>query len=334
MTRLGKKVTTSDVAERVGVSKWTVSRAFMPGASISDKSRERVLAIASELGYRPNLLARSLSKKKTHIIGVVIDEMKNTHSLMILDEATRQLQARGHMALVLNISSDAQHHSVLVLADQLQIDGILFLGTILSGELINQIEDTYKIPLVQVCRNTTVQEIDVIAIDGFKAGKQIAKLLLEQGFTRFGYMKGPDTPSSHLLRKEGFEAGLQQAGYRVDLLLMAGGYERVLGWQTMQHYLSGLSDRPRVEALFCENDVLALGALAAQRELAPDSSIAIVGFDDIEEADAPNWQLTTYSQKIDRLVNEALNRLIDGRESVNATWQQGELRIRRSHLKA
>lgn len=120
------KATASDVAEKAGVSKWTVSRAFTPGASISDSARESVLAAAAELGYRPNLLARSLSQKRTHIIGVAIDEMKNPHSMMMLDMVTKQLQTRGYMALLLNITAGENYRAVMAMADQLQVDGILF----------------------------------------------------------------------------------------------------------------------------------------------------------------------------------------------------------------
>ncbi|NIF23755.1 LacI family DNA-binding transcriptional regulator [Candidatus Pantoea multigeneris] len=329
----GHKATASDVAKQAGVSKWTVSRAFTPGASISKKARDSVMAVARELDYRPNLLARSLSKKRTNIIGVVIDELKNPHSLMILDEATRQLQSRGYMALMLNITAEAHYRSVMSLADQLQVDGILFLGTILSAEFISIAEDMHHIPLVQVCRNTDAQDIDVVAISGFSAGKQIAELMLEQGFKRFGFMKGPDTPTSHLQRKEGFEAGLSEAGVELEILLKAGNYERQRGWSAMEQYLQQTPAEQRIEALFCENDILALGAMAAQRELAPESPIAIVGFDDIEEASSPGWQLTSYSQRIDRLMEEAICRLVDGTPGANTDWQQGELRIRRSHLK-
>lgn len=333
MSKPVKKVTASDVAKVAGVSKWTVSRAFMPGASISEKAREKVMAIAKDLGYRPNLLARSLVKKKTHIIGVVIDELKNPHTLMILNEATQQLQRRGYMALILNITEGEPYRSVMMQADQLQVDGILFLGTILSSQLIMLVEDMYNIPLVQVCRNTTAQDIDVVAIDGFAAGKQIAELLLAEGHQRFGFMQGPDTPTSHLLRKEGFEAGLQQAGYRLDVVLKAGSYDRARSWQTMHAYLQHNAATSPLDALFCENDVLALGAMEAQRQYVPQQPMAIVGFDDIDEGQAPGYQLTTFSQRIDRLIAEALNRLIEGKESDNDSWRQGELRVRRSHKK-
>ncbi len=327
MTKPVKKATASDVALLAGVSKWTVSRAFMPGASISAKARDKVMNIAKELGYRPNLLARSLVKKKTHIIGVVIDELKNPHTLMILNEATQQLQRRGYMALILNITEGEPYRSVMTQADQLQVDGILFLGTVLSAQLITLVEEMYQIPLVQVCRNTHAQGIDVIGIDGFAAGKDIAELLIAQGYRRFGYLQGPDTPTSHLLRKEGFEAGLQQAGWQLDVLLKAGSYDRARSWQVMDDFLQQATP---LDALFCENDVLALGAMEALR--AHRRHMALVGFDDIEEASAPTCQLTTYSQRIDRLIGEALNRLIEGRAGADESWRQGELRVRQSHL--
>ncbi|KOC90933.1 LacI family transcriptional regulator [Winslowiella iniecta] len=312
-----------------GVSKWTVSRAFTPGASISEHAREQVLAAATRLGYRPNLLARSLSQKRTQIVGVAIDQLKNPHSMLMLDTVTKALQARGYMTLLLNITEGEHYQSVMALADQLQVDGILFLGTILTEDLITIARDMHQVPLVQVCRNTEVQDIEAVTIDGYQAGAQIARLLLEQGYQRFGYMKGPDTASSHLLRLEGYRDALEQAGKQVDIQLIAGHYDRQLAYQTMSDYLA-TSGQP-VEAMFCENDILAIGTLEAIRD--KHCQIAIVGFDDIDEASAPAWQLTTFSQRTDRLINEALNRLLEGESSTAGEWRQGELRIRRSHLK-
>ena len=326
------KATASDVAAKAGVSKWTVSRAFTPGASISDKARESVLAVAKELGYRPNLLARSLSQKRTHIIGVVIDELKNPHSMLMLDEVTRQLQARGYLALMLNITGE-NYRSVMSLADQLQVDGILFLGTALTPELVAIAEDMHNVPLVQVCRNTTGQDIDVVNIDGYQAGRVIARLLTQQDYQRFGYMAGPGSEDGHLQRKEGFRDELLSQGLTLSHELKTEHYDRQLGYQAMQHYLLKTAASERFEALCCENDILALGATAALRDTAPKTHIAIVGFDDIDEAAAPGWQLTTYSQRLDLLIAEALNRLLLGQTAENNDWRQGELRIRRSHLK-
>lgn len=327
------RATASDVAAKAGVSKWTVSRAFTQGASISDKSRESVLNVAKELGYRPNLLARSLTQKQTHIIGVVIDELKNPHSMLMLDEVTRQLQARGYMALLLNITGE-NYRSAMALAYQLQVDGILFLATALTSELIAIAEDTHNVPLVQVARSTTGQGIAVVNIDDYQAGRVIARLLVEQGHQHFGYMSGPGAEGGPLLRKEGFQDELAVHGFTLGLELHAEHYDRRLGYQSMQHYLLQMPEQGRIEALFCENDILALGAMAALREIAPRTQLAVVGFDDIDEAAAPGWQLTTYSHRVDRLMNEAIGRLTEGKSTEDNSWQKGELRIRRSHLKS
>jgi DNA-binding LacI/PurR family transcriptional regulator len=330
---LHRKATASDVAMLAGVSKWTVSRAFTPGASISEKARVQVEAAARTLGYRPNLLARSLSQKRTNIIGVAIDELKNPHSMLMLDAVTRQLQARGYMALLLNITAGEHYRSVMDMADQLQVDGILFLGTVISEELVNVAHDMHHIPLVQVCRNAEDEGITVVNIDGYRAGGEIAELLLAQGYTRFGYMKGPDTASNHLMRMEGYRDGLTAAGKQLDLQLVAGHYDRTLAYQTMMDYLDAVPPTDRVDALFCENDILALGALEALQVSGRSQQVAIVGFDDIDEAGAPGWQLTSYSQHTERLIAEAINRVTEDRATEEGEWRYGTLRIRQSHLK-
>lgn len=76
-------------------------------------------------------------------------------------------------------------------------------------------QDLHQILLVQVCRNTESEHIDVVNIDGYRAGEEIAGLLIEQGHRRFGYMKGPDTQSSHLLRMEGYRDKLMAAGFQL-----------------------------------------------------------------------------------------------------------------------
>lgn len=328
-----QKVTASDVAARAGVSKWTVSRAFIPDASISDKARNTILAISRELGYRPNLLARGLSQKRTHIVGVAIDELKNPHSMLMLDEVTRQLQKRGYMALLLNITGN-NYHSVMSLADQLQVDGILFLGTVLTPEFVAIAVEMHDIPLVQVCRNTEGQEIDVVNVDGYQAGGIIARLLMEQGYKRFGYMSGPGGGGGHLQRKQGFRDELRAQGFDLGLELSTEHYDRQLSHTLIKEYLQETPVSERIEAMFCENDVLALGAMEAMRNDVNNRAFAVVGFDDIDEAAAPGWELTTYDQRLDLLIDEALNRLISGISNPDGNWKNGELRIRRSHLRA
>lgn len=328
------KANASDVAKLAGVSKWTVSRAFTPGAYVSPETKEKVMAIAAEIGYRPNLLARSLTKRNTHIIGIAIDELKNPHSMRVLDAATKELQARGYLALVLNITAGENHQSIIQMADQLQVDGILFIANILSNELFDIAHNLHSVPLIQICRNSEDhRNIEIVNVDGYQAGREIGQLLHEQGYKRFGYMKGPDTESRHLLRMDGYQYELEKHGHQLDLRLVAGRYERKLAYDIMKQYLQSTPAAHRVEAMFCENDILAIGALEALYEMQLFHSMAIVGFDGIDEADSPVWQLTTYNQNTEKLITEAINRLTEGKVNNEGEWRHGELVIRRSHLK-
>ena len=325
------KATASDVAKAAGVSKWTVSRAFTEGSSISEKSRTRVREAAEKLGYKPNLLARSLSKKRTNIIGIVIDEMKNPHCLMLLDEATRQLQNRGCIALLINLSG-VNDTDVLSLADQLQVDGILFLGAVLSENVISMAENLHHVPLVQVGRNSELVKFQRIYNNGYDAGKEIARLMAPQGFTRYGYMKGPEAPSNHLFRMQGFRDGLAEYGNELSVMLVAGHYDRHSAADEYARYIEATPPSERIDALFCENDILALGVMDQQMLLGLPP-LGIAGFDDIDEAGSASRQLTTVSQRVDRQIHEALNRLLDSTASAEDTWSTGEIKVRQSHLK-
>ncbi|WP_346299661.1 LacI family DNA-binding transcriptional regulator [Halomonas sp. BM-2019] len=325
------KVTASDVAERAGVSKWTVSRAFTEGASISPQARDRVLQAAAALGYRPNLLARSLTTRQTRIVGLVVDEMDNPNMLPLLNEVSLQLQRRGYLSMLLNITNDNRHGSAISLADQFQVDGLIFLGTVLTDELIRLARDIRHIPLVVLYRNCEEPDIQAVATDGHAAGREIADLLSAQGYRRIGYMTGPASESTRLRRLAGFREGLTEHGVGAIEILDAGHYRRECGLTTLAAYLDTTSPGERLEALFCENDILAIGALDALSERGLSQQMAIIGFDDIELAASPRYALTTYRQPLQALVSEAVRRVVERPEAETQHLTRGELILRRSH---
>lgn len=328
-----RKITASDVARLAGVSKWTVSRAFTEGAPISPLARESVLKAAAELGYRPNLLARSLTTRRTNIVGLVVDEMENPNILQVLDGVTRRLQQRGYMSMLLNITSDDSQYSALSLADQFQVDGLIFLGTLLNDELLQLAQDIRNIPLIVLYRNSDNPNIQVVTTDGFQAGVEIAALFAEQGYRQIGYMAGPHSESTQLKRMEGFRDGLAAQGLELGAVLQAGHYQRLSGFRAMNRYLDATPPEARIEAIFCENDILAFGALDAMRTRSESISMAVVGFDDIELAATPCYDLTSFSQPLDILVNEAIRRLTSEDRSPSRFLAPGKLVLRSSHLR-
>jgi LacI family transcriptional regulator len=327
-----KKITATDVAERVGVSKWTVSRAFTDGASIAPDVRERVLQVAAEMGYTPNLLARSLSTRSTRLIALVIDELGNPNQLYMLSEATRQLQAKGFSSLLLNLSPEYGPGAALRLADQFQVDGIMFMGTSLDQELIELAQKIRRIPLVVVSRNSSLANIPYVTTDGYAAGAEIADLFLAEGCRRIGHMAGPASDRTELRRLDGFRDRLQARGVALDCVLKTTHYRRDEGMQALLRYLGATPRDKRIDALFCESDILAIGALDALYSMGAQHRIAIVGFDDIEMASAPPYALTTFRQPTDYLVSEAIRRLLDpGSMAEPSLMAPGTLVLRSSH---
>ena len=305
-----KKVTSRDVAAHLGVSKWTVSRAFREGTSVDPALRERILAVAAEMGYTPNLLARSLSTHTTRLIAVVVDELANPNQLRTLNEATRQLQAKGFSTLLLNLGRDYRPTEALRLADQFQVDGIIFLGTSLQQELIAMTRKFRRIPLVVLLRTSDEEGISYASTDGFAAGQDIARLFTQQGFKRIGYLAGPLSERTELRRLDGFRAGLRQQGLEVAEVLEADRYDRDVALTLLQAYLARTPAAHRLQALFCENDILAIGALDALVAQGLQGQMAVVGFDDIDLAASPSYQLTTVRQPIDALVQAAVAQVL------------------------
>jgi DNA-binding LacI/PurR family transcriptional regulator len=327
-----KKITATDVAERVGVSKWTVSRAFTDGASIAPDVRERVLQVAAEMGYSPNLLARSLSTRSSRLVALVVDELGNPNQLYLLNEATRQLQAQGFSSLLLNLSPEYGPDAALRLADQFQVDGIMFMGTSLNQELIELAQKIRRIPLVVVSRNSSLANIPYVTTDGYAAGAEIADLFLAEGCRRIGHMAGPASDRTELRRLDGFRDRLQARGVALDCVLKTTHYRRDEGMQALLRYLGATPRDKRIDALFCESDILAIGALDALYSMGAQHRIAIVGFDDIEMASAPPYALTTFRQPTDYLVSEAIRRLLDpGSMAEPSLMAPGTLVLRSSH---
>lgn len=326
-----KKVTASDVAKLAGVSKWTVSRAFTEGASIAPDVKARIREIAAQHGYSPNLLARSLATKSTQLIALVVDELGNPNQLRTLNETTRQLQAKGYSTLLLNLSTEYSPASALRLADQFQVDGIIFLGTTLKRELIELAQQIKHIPLVVILRNTG-PAIPYVSTDGYAAGGEIADLFWEQGYRRIGYMAGPLSERTELRRMEGFRDRLSHLGGGLACTLEARHYRREEGMQALLRYLEATPRADRMEALFCENDILAIGAIDAMVATNARHKIAVVGFDGIELGDSPSYDLTTFRQPIELIVSEAIRRLIEpNAAALGSLMAPGTLVLRTSH---
>jgi DNA-binding LacI/PurR family transcriptional regulator len=296
------QITLRQVAERAGVSRAAVSRTFTPGASVSPKTRAKVEAAAAELGYSPNFLARGLITRKTSLIGLVSNNFHNPVFLQIFDLFTRGLQDRGLRPLLVNLSSETDPARSVKMLRQYSVDGVIVASSHLPDGFALAFHQA-GVPVVHAFgRANRAPDVNVVGIDNVEAGRMAAQALAARGYSRIGFMGGPEAASTTRDRLEGFLAAAGSAEVSVSY---AGAYSFAAGRAEMLRLLAG----PHAQAYFCGDDVLSIGALAAAREagISVPGDLGLIGLNDMEMAGWSNIALTTIHQPFDAIVRSAVD---------------------------
>lgn len=303
-----KQVTSADVARVAGVSQSAVSRTFTPGASVSEKTRHKVLAATRLLGYKPNAIARSLITQRTNIIGVVVGDTINPFYSEVLENATRRLQAAGRQVMLFLTTPDLDPGQALPQALQYQVDGVVIATAAL---LPHMVADYAKVGTPMVLINRIIEGFDVPAvhIDNESGVRMAADFLVDAGHMKLAFVNGIQTSSGNATRRRIFiervaERGLPPPIEDVGYYTYEGGFRAATR-------LMLLKDRP--DAIFCANDMMALGGLNAIRHylgLRVPEDVAIIGFDDVPAAAWPNVRLTTIHVDVRELVRRAVEMLL------------------------
>ena len=134
---LPENITADDVAAAAGVSRWTVNRAFKRDASISPKTREKVMKAATEMGYLPDLRAASLASDRSNLAALLIDDFANPHKLVMLERITRIMRKRGWDSLLVNTLDRADAGSALLNASQRRVDATILIGIQFDENITN-----------------------------------------------------------------------------------------------------------------------------------------------------------------------------------------------------
>ena len=318
-----------DVAELAGVSVKTVSNVVNGYAHVSPAMRERVQAAIDQLGYWPNLSARSLRKGRSGIVALAVPHLQEAYFAELAGAVISAAERRGCTVLV-------DQTDGIRAREQLALSGIrphLIDGLLLSplavdeSDLRARKDDTT--PVVLLGERISESPYDHVAIDNVAAARAATQHLLDLGRRRIAVVGTQDEDAGHTgqLRLLGYRDALRAAGLPVhpELLGRVATFTRADGAAAMERLLD-LPDPP--DAVFCFNDLLALGALKAlhRRGIRVPQDVAVVGVDDIEEARFSTPSLTTVApdkQHLAELALDALLRRIDGQ-----TVEPAELRAR------
>lgn len=299
-------VTADDVAVAAGVSRWTVNRAFRKDASISTKSLEKVMVAAERLGYVPDLRAASLASDRSNLVALLIDDFANPHKLVMMEHLTRILRREGWDILLVNtLNRDDAGHALLN-ASQRRVDAVILIGIQFDDEVLETALHARRFrKLIIFARTSRNPNTISIAVDDVHAMKEIANYVHERGYRRPMFLAGPRTYSAHLLRKETFvEYWRGHFGVEPETVAVAA-YDPALAADIVTDTLAGRNAEALPDIIVCENDALAIGAMDVIRHklrLRVSEDIAITGFDDVPQANSPNYRLTTYRQPISDMV--------------------------------
>lgn len=308
------KATSLDVARRAGVSQSAVSRVFTPGASASARTVEKVRRAAAELGYRPNVLARSLITGRSRIVGLVVAYLENGFYPAVLERLSVALQGQGYHVLVF-ISPQAGGDVDAVLQEILdyQVAGLVLASVSMSSSLAAECQ-ALDIPVVLFNRDQDDPRLSCVVTDNRAGGRAIAAHLVAGGHVRLGYIAGFEGASTQRDRELGFREGLTAAG-RTLHAREVGAFRRDAA-EAAARRMFQRAEPP--DAVFVANDHMAFAVLDVLRfefGLAAPRDVSVVGFDDVPTAAWPAYDLTTFRQPVDRMVAETVTTL---RERIDA----------------
>ncbi len=301
-------VTLKEVAERAGVSRSAVSRTFTDGASVSDKMRRKVEKAARELGYSPNALASSLTTGRTKLIGLVSNNFHNPIFLEVFDLFTRGLQDRGLRPLLVNLTDETDPKNSVRMLRQYSVDGVVVASSTLPPGFAKAFRDA-GVPVVHSFgRYSAAPQVHVVGIDNVECGRMAARELVARGYTRVGFLGGPESATSTQDRQAGFMEELSRHPAVTAQHSFASAYSFEAGRNEM---LRLIEDGP-AEAYFCGDDVLSIGALSAaqDRGLKVPEDIGLIGLNDMEMAGWENINLTTIHQPIRQIVTSSIELMV------------------------
>jgi DNA-binding LacI/PurR family transcriptional regulator len=304
-----EKVTSIEVAKRAGVSQSAVSRVFTPGASASKSTTLKVRQAADELGYRPNVLARSLITGRTRMIGLVVAYLDNQFYPVVLELLSRALQHKGYHILMF-MAENATEKVAQVMEELLdyQVDGIITASVAITNDLTARCT-AVGIPVVMFNRGQDDARLSEVTSDNIAGARRATEFLIAGGHTRIAHVMGWQGSSTGRDRATGFQLAMDAAGL-TPIAMIDGMYSRDVAAQAARAMCTAAT---RPDAIFVGNDHMAFAVMDALRSglgLSVPGDVSIVGYDDVPLAAWPAYDLTTIRQPVNRMVEATVDALL------------------------
>jgi DNA-binding LacI/PurR family transcriptional regulator len=324
----------TDVADLAGVSLSTASRALNDSDHpMNDQTRQAVLAAAKQLGYGPNIVARSLRTERTLTVGIVVENILSPFIPPIIRGIQDSIDEHGYVSIIMNVDWDAENElRAIKTLNNRQIDGIILVEScIRNSEEVAELKDK---PHVFVHRLFDVPSPGSVVPDDHHGAKLAVNHLLKLGHRRIAFINGLENWAATIDRLKGYNDALADADLNADSTLIKDGDWNVQsGYRAVKELLS-LAEPPT--AVFAGNDLMALGAIYAAQELGMQvpRDLAVVGYDDRDFAGFVRPSITTVQmpcEEMGRKSAEILLSIVNGQMTQSeALFVPGQLIVRES----
>lgn len=293
-------VTIKDIARMVDCSYATVSRALNNKPGINQQTRERIMAVAQEMGYQPNAIARGLVTQRTHTLGLVIPDIVNPFFPEIARGVEDVASEHGYTVFLCNTNWNMDKENVYLKAlQEKRVDGII-IKPASDFDGFNTGDHSYlediQLPVVIFSGQSNTGRHSYIEIDNLRGGFIATKHLIEAGYRRIAFIGGRKSSHSNSERLKGYQMALESYDMPlVDELIVNHDFYSESGFALMEELLK-LPTPP--DAVFTGNDIIALGVLECLQlhRIRVPEDFGVVGFDNIIFSGYPQIQLTTIAQ--------------------------------------
>ena len=311
---MARHPTIHDVAERAGVSKSLVSLVMRGAPNVSDERRAAALQAARELGYRPNLAARSLVQRKSYIIGVLVSDFHNPFFNEVVDGIDADARESGFRPVMTTGQRVARREmQAIEMLVELRVDGLILLSPGVKRALVSEVART--VPTVVIGFTSRSSDYDSIAADERIGARLVVDHLVDLGHRRIAHVHGGSGAGARPRRAQ-YERSMAGHGLEREIQVIAGDFTEESGIEGMRNLLAAAR---RPSAVFMANDYSAMGALEvlADEGIRVPQDLSLVGYDNLAAAKLHRIGLTTIDQprfEIGRLAVELLlERLEPGR---------------------
>jgi LacI family transcriptional regulator len=290
---MSERVTMAHVAQKAGVSLMTVSRVINDKEGVGQATRERVKAFIEQLGYSPSDIARGLVTKHTGTLGLVMPDVANPFFAEVARGAEHIAYDAGYNLFLCNTGEDTQRElEMLQSLEEKRVDGVLVCSSRLEESVLEEAVASHP-AAVLLSRRLESDDVGSVVINDLLGGQMATEHLLRAGHRAIGLLAGPLISESGRSRAKSYRATLVATGVSFDPDWTRHCMPTVEGGREMAREL--LTDEPELTALFCHNDLIAIGALQACADLgrAVPTDVAVVGYDDIPPAALVSPSLTT-----------------------------------------